>query len=220
MPLPIRHRDLLRAATGADADVLVHDKLIPFCGSFVDQGLARWELPRREEGFWAAFCNLYRRPGGPPERWRRALRRGIAPPGRRENHCPEVDPGIARRSRRRGVGVVRLPGGDAAGPARLGRHPTANGAARRPSGTARAEGHARGIPGSCACLWNDSRWRRRRGRPCNLPGRCAICVQHFAIAYSRRNLPPSSRALSCSSNSAKCSAGRRNACIALGNPIG
>lgn len=72
-PLPIRHRDLLRAATGADSDIRVHEELIPFCGAFVDQGLARWELPRREEGFLAAFSHLYRRPSGPREHWRSAL---------------------------------------------------------------------------------------------------------------------------------------------------
>ncbi|HTU22697.1 MAG TPA: DUF2309 domain-containing protein [Gemmataceae bacterium] len=73
-PSPIRHGDLLREATGADADLLVHDELIRFCAAFVDQGLARWELPRREEGFLAAFSALYRLRGGPHERWRSELR--------------------------------------------------------------------------------------------------------------------------------------------------
>jgi uncharacterized protein YbcC (UPF0753/DUF2309 family) len=73
-PTPIRHRDLLRAASGVDADLLVHAVLIPFCAAFVDQGLARWELPRRERGFLAAFSALYRLRGGPPERWRSKLR--------------------------------------------------------------------------------------------------------------------------------------------------
>lgn len=72
-PAPIRHRDLLRAATGADSDLLVHEVLIPFCAAFVDQGLARWELPRREEGFLTAFSGLYRLRCGPPQRWRSEL---------------------------------------------------------------------------------------------------------------------------------------------------
>jgi uncharacterized protein YbcC (UPF0753/DUF2309 family) len=77
-PPPVRHRDLLLQATGADADLLVHDLLIPFCGAFLDQGLAAWELPRREEGFYRAFCSLYRRPGGPPAPWLRGLEKELA----------------------------------------------------------------------------------------------------------------------------------------------
>jgi uncharacterized protein len=68
-PVPARHRDLLLLATGADADLAVHDVLIRFCAAFLDQGLAHWPLPRRDEGFYRAFCELYRRPGGPPEVW-------------------------------------------------------------------------------------------------------------------------------------------------------
>jgi uncharacterized protein YbcC (UPF0753/DUF2309 family) len=71
-PTPIRHRDLLLAATGADSDLLVHDILIRFCAAFLDQGLASWPLPHRDEGFFRAFCALYRT-GRPPEHWRRGL---------------------------------------------------------------------------------------------------------------------------------------------------
>jgi uncharacterized protein YbcC (UPF0753/DUF2309 family) len=70
---PIRHRDLLLEATGADADLSVHELLIRFCAAFLDQGLARWPLPRRDEGFYRAFIALYRQPGGPPHRWMRGL---------------------------------------------------------------------------------------------------------------------------------------------------
>jgi hypothetical protein len=72
-PLPIRHRDLLLQVTGADADLPVHDLLIRFCRAFLDQGLARWQLPRRGAGFYRAFCSLYGQPGGPPEPWLRGL---------------------------------------------------------------------------------------------------------------------------------------------------
>lgn len=71
--LPLRHRDLLLQVTRADADLLVHDVLIRFCGAFLDQGLARWQLPRRDEGFYRAFCALYRQPLGPPDYWLREL---------------------------------------------------------------------------------------------------------------------------------------------------
>ena len=71
--LPLRHRDLLLQATRVDADLLVHDLLIRFCGTFLDQGLAHWQLPWRDEGFYHAFCALYRQPLGPPDRWLREL---------------------------------------------------------------------------------------------------------------------------------------------------
>jgi uncharacterized protein YbcC (UPF0753/DUF2309 family) len=77
-PEPLRHRDLLLQATGADADLLVHDLLIRFCAAFLDQGLARWPLPRREEGFYQAFCALYRQAGGPPSAWMRGLAEELA----------------------------------------------------------------------------------------------------------------------------------------------
>ena len=72
-PSPIRHRDLLLEVSGADADALVHEMLIPFCAAFLDQGMANWQLPRRDEGFYRAFCALYRQPWGPPRRWLRGL---------------------------------------------------------------------------------------------------------------------------------------------------
>jgi uncharacterized protein YbcC (UPF0753/DUF2309 family) len=72
-PPPVRHRDLLLRAAGVDTDLLVHSVLIPFCAAFLDQGLAHWPLPRRDDGFYRAFLDLYRRPGGPPDDWRRGL---------------------------------------------------------------------------------------------------------------------------------------------------
>ena len=73
-PTMTRHRDWLLEATGEDSDLLVHGLLIRFCAAFMDQGLSDWGLPRREEGFFAAFCAMYRQPGGPPTRWLRGLR--------------------------------------------------------------------------------------------------------------------------------------------------
>jgi uncharacterized protein YbcC (UPF0753/DUF2309 family) len=75
---PVRHRDRLLEATGVDADSLVHDLMTKFCAAFLDQGLAHWQLPQREAGFFAAFCALYRQPGGPPNSWMKGLDRTLA----------------------------------------------------------------------------------------------------------------------------------------------
>lgn len=76
-PPPVRSRDLLVQATGRDPDLLVNDLLIRYCGAFLDQGLASWQLPWRDEGFFRAFIRLYRMPGGMPERWLAGLPREL-----------------------------------------------------------------------------------------------------------------------------------------------
>jgi len=55
----VRHRDALLAATGVDSDALVHDVLIKLCAAFLDQGFARWPLPRRDDGLFAALASLF-----------------------------------------------------------------------------------------------------------------------------------------------------------------
>ena len=74
-----RPRDIVFEATGEDADAPVHDLLIRFCAAFLDQGLAKWQLPRRDEGFLRSFCALYGQPGGPPEGWMHGLGAELAP---------------------------------------------------------------------------------------------------------------------------------------------
>jgi uncharacterized protein len=78
-PTPsVRHRDLLFKLTGTDPDSRVHEILIRFCASFLDQGTSNWQLPRRDEGFFRSFCSLYRQRGGPPDRWLRGLDKELA----------------------------------------------------------------------------------------------------------------------------------------------
>ncbi len=56
---PIRHRDLLLDAVGQDIDLLIHEVLIPFCGSYLDQGFATWSIPDKDRGFLEAFISLF-----------------------------------------------------------------------------------------------------------------------------------------------------------------
>ena len=139
-PLAIRPRDVLLEATGVDTDLLVDDRLIPFCASFLDQGFARWRLPRRDEGFYRAFCSLYRLSWGPPDRWLHGLADEV---GRLlENRIGPLestlevseDPG----GRRGGVGAISVR--HVSGPARLGRDDSPDRASRRPGGSRRAPG--------------------------------------------------------------------------------
>ena len=76
-PPPVRQREMLCEASGIDTDELVHDVMIRFCAAFLDQGMARWPLPRREEGLYRAFCALYRHPGLAPDDWMRGLAREL-----------------------------------------------------------------------------------------------------------------------------------------------
>lgn len=76
-PRVVRHRDVLLEATGKDSDIPVNEMLIRFCAAFADQGLAHWSLPQRELGFYVAFRELYRQPGGSPEPWVKDLAREL-----------------------------------------------------------------------------------------------------------------------------------------------
>lgn len=71
-PNSVRLRDHWLEATGQDADVLVHDTLIRFCASFLDQGVAHRSLPLRDEGFLRSWLSLYRN-CHPIDHWLRGL---------------------------------------------------------------------------------------------------------------------------------------------------
>ncbi len=71
-PPPRRCRDLLLDATGIDTDALVNEELIRFCAAFLDQGIAHWTLPNRDDGFFRSWVNLYR-DSHPIDGWMRGL---------------------------------------------------------------------------------------------------------------------------------------------------
>ncbi len=73
-PIPLRHRDVLLAATGEDTDRLVNEVLIRFCGVFLDQGFAGLSLPDRDAGFAKSFARLYVQPMTMMPSWMRSLK--------------------------------------------------------------------------------------------------------------------------------------------------
>jgi len=60
---PGRPRDGVLAATGKDLDDAVNPLLIKLAGAYLDQGLAYWPMPNREEGFWRSAMTLLAQPG-------------------------------------------------------------------------------------------------------------------------------------------------------------
>ncbi len=54
-----RHRDVVLSCTKFDCDAPVHDLLIRFLGSFIDQGFVQWIIPNREEGIYRCFLKLF-----------------------------------------------------------------------------------------------------------------------------------------------------------------
>ncbi|MCA9062465.1 MAG: DUF2309 domain-containing protein [Planctomycetaceae bacterium] len=59
---PPRSRDLILRCTGVDPDELVHEVLIQFCATFLDQGFAEWNVVDRDAGFLESFCQLFLSP--------------------------------------------------------------------------------------------------------------------------------------------------------------
>ena len=77
VPPSVRHRDLLLDVTGIDTDRMVNEVLIRYCAAFLDQGVAHWTIPDREQGFFRAWLTV-NRGGRPVSRWLRGLPAEIA----------------------------------------------------------------------------------------------------------------------------------------------
>lgn len=61
-----RRRDQILASHGIDTDHIVHPRLIRFVAAYLDQGVAYWTMPEREQGMLHAFRLLYGQTGEPP----------------------------------------------------------------------------------------------------------------------------------------------------------
>jgi uncharacterized protein YbcC (UPF0753/DUF2309 family) len=69
----VRRRDQIMDTLGIDTDELVHPLLIRLCAAFVDQGIAYWPMPAREQGLLGAFRALYGIGSGPLDPWMKGL---------------------------------------------------------------------------------------------------------------------------------------------------
>ena len=67
---PLRHRDLILALDPTlDTDALVHPLLIRMTAAYLDQGVASWPMPDRQQGLLAAVAGLYSGRIGPLPPW-------------------------------------------------------------------------------------------------------------------------------------------------------
>ncbi len=61
-PKPKRLRDYIFGLTNSDMDELVHPILIRMSAAYLDQGVAHWAMPNREQGLLHCFKMLYSQP--------------------------------------------------------------------------------------------------------------------------------------------------------------
>lgn len=59
-------RDVIRAHTGEDSYDAIFPELIRLCAAYLDDGLATWTMPRREQGFYVAARALIANGAGAP----------------------------------------------------------------------------------------------------------------------------------------------------------
>lgn len=64
-----RHRDYLLQLTGIDTDLMVNELLIRLGIAIMDQGLSRWHLPDREQGWFKTFLNMFATRQPLSDRW-------------------------------------------------------------------------------------------------------------------------------------------------------
>lgn len=79
-----RPQQALLQLTGQNLDEAIHPWLIRFCAVYLDQGLAYWPMPEREQGFYHAVRALLQQPG-------------LLEPGHLSGLQRELDQQVARR---------------------------------------------------------------------------------------------------------------------------
>ncbi|MDY7231223.1 YbcC family protein [Hyalangium rubrum] len=72
------HREVLRDVTGEDVADLVHPHLIRACSAFLDQGVAHWGMPDREQGLYLAWRAMKLRGSGVLPSWLGGLEKELA----------------------------------------------------------------------------------------------------------------------------------------------
>jgi uncharacterized protein YbcC (UPF0753/DUF2309 family) len=91
-----RHRDVLFDAVGQDSDALVHEILIRYTASFLDQGVGHWPLPDRDRGFYVSFLQLFGAPGGLLPHWLGDLHRELQRLAREKvSPCETIEESLA-----------------------------------------------------------------------------------------------------------------------------
>lgn len=100
------------AAVEGKAEELVNAFLVPLCASFVDRGVARWTMPGREHGFFAAFRTLYARRNAPVPRWLDGLAEALEASAARGETAEDVVRALPEEGRVAALEalLLRLPG--------------------------------------------------------------------------------------------------------------
>lgn len=99
-----RRRDQVLDVLGVDTDRFVHPLLIRVCAAFVDQGIAYWRMPGREQGLLHAFRTLYGIGSGPLDSWMRGLSEELR---RQQRESWDAEQTVAWALRELGVPEVR-----------------------------------------------------------------------------------------------------------------
>ena len=207
---PVRQRDLLFDATGVDTDRLVNDVLIPFCGAFLDQGIAHWTLPNREQGFLRAWIDL-NRDNRPVDRWmhdlpteiKRIETLGLGPLEIIEESLQDL--GITDSQREEFLSRTLLALGGWAG--MIWQTETNAEWIVRPSPRARWSNISR-----CGCCWSGSRWPASPATRWATPAVCATLRRRCKRKSSTLRASASTNGPSSSFNWPKCWVGSRKSC--------
>ncbi len=89
-PQPKRLRDYILGLTNSDTDELVNPILIRMSAAYLDQGIAHWSMPDREQGLLHCFKTLYSQPFSGPNTLLKNLRTLLERPEIKQASALEV----------------------------------------------------------------------------------------------------------------------------------